>query len=352
MPSYGNANSTQSLMDERLEAQRRESRFDPTDIRLSEAAHCPRRQTLRILGYEGEPPTLDQQAVFDLGHEHEERMADLWRERYGGDAVLREVEVRTPFGTGHIDALVVPEKRLVEFKTTKARSVPYLPLEEHVAQATLYLHYHVIPLWGDEATAEIAYRIKETGRVLSFPLRYDPGLAARLVERLEAVKDAVEFGAPLPVPKGYSLDQFPCGWWDDAGSFQTCPFWRHCWTAEAPEGDADGRAGELLSRLREAEDAYRRAADGLEEAKRARDAARAAVGRIMDETGENTLRAGGVEATRIRASGWTTWDVKAAIEAGAVSEEALRPFARERKGNETWKVRDLAAIAARTKKGA
>jgi hypothetical protein len=342
--------TTQALMDERLESLRQEPRFDPADIRLSEAAHCPRRQTLRILGYEAEAPTLDQQGIFDLGHEHEERMADLWRERYGADAVLREVEVKTPFGTGHIDALVVPAKHLVEFKTTKASNVPYLPLEEHVAQVTLYLHYHVLPLWGDEATAEIAYRVKETGRVLSFPVRYDPELAARLVEGLQAVQDAVDFGIPLPVPRGYFLDQFPCGWWNDAGEFQTCAFWRHCWSVQP--GEEDEQLAALLVRLREAEEGYRRASGELDRAKQARDAARAAVGRVMDEAGQNTLRAGGIEAVSIRASGWTTWDVRAAIEAGVVTREAMRPFERTRAGNETWKVRDLAEIATRSRKGA
>lgn len=342
---------TATLMDEHLEAQRAIRRFDPTEIRLSEAAHCSRRQTLRILGYEAEPDALDQLSVFNSGHEHEERLADLWRARYPGDGnILREVEVASPFGTGHMDVWVVPIRHYVECKTTTKKALRYLPLEEHVAQVTLYLHYYILPTGG--GTAEIAYRIKETGRVISYPVAYDPKLAERLFARLQAVKDAVEFGSPLPMERGLLLDRFPCGWEGDDGSLVTCPFWKHCWTADA-EATTDAEATiRLLQEYKALDDAYRAADKTADAAKDRRERTRQALGKIMDAAGRGVVRAGGLEVIRSKASGWVYYDGRAAITAGVVSAEAMRPYERTREGNVTWTLRDLAAIKEKRKKGA
>ena len=345
---------TAELMDRHLEARRNEQRFDPREIRLSEAGHCSRRQTLRILGYDEDPTTLDQEAIFDFGHEQEEHMADLWRALYPGEGeVQREVEVHSPFGTGHMDVWIAPIRHYVECKTTKKKSIPYLPLEEHVDQVTLYEHFSILPTGG--GTAEIAYKIKETGRVLSFPVVYDRKRAERLVARLQAVKDAVAFGSPLPMERGMSLDQFPCGWEGDDGRLVTCPFWRHCWTAEAQETTREPATAKLLARLKAAEDGYRAAKKAEEEEERERNLLRQAVLKIMavdgvtNDTGWTVLVAGGVEAAIKPKAGRTTYDGRAAIAAGVVTEKAFAPFVHRGEPQTMWAVRDLVALKAKLK---
>ena len=349
--------STADLMDRQLEAHRQEQRFDPKEIRLSEAGHCSRRQTLRILGYEADGTTLDQQAIFDFGHEQEEHIADLWRVLYPGEGeVQREVEVVSPFGTGHMDVWITPIRHYVECKTTKKKSVPYLPLEEHVDQVTLYEHYHILPTGG--GTAEVAYKVKETGRVLSFPVVYDPKRAKRLIARLQAVKDAVAFGSPLPMQRGMSLDQFPCGWEGDDGKLVTCPFWRHCWTAEAQETTREPATVDLLARLKAAEDGQREAKKAQDEREHERNLLREAVLKIMsvdgvtNDTGWTVLVAGGIEAAIKPKAGRTTYDGRAAIAAGVVTEEAFAPFVHRGEPQTMWAVRDLAALKTKVGKGA
>lgn len=200
--------------------QSRRRAFASTEIRLSEAGGCARRQTLRILGYPAAPHSERQLAIFSVGDLWEDWLAAIWQRRYPGQ-VERQVGVPTPFGTGHIDLWVAPERLIVECKTTREASRPYLPLAEHVSQVTLYLHY-----WGLErdAAAEIAYVLKETGEVISIPVEYDADRAARLVRRLERIQQAVTAGTPLPVPTRYAADRFPCAWKDGR-----CQYWQHCW---------------------------------------------------------------------------------------------------------------------------
>jgi hypothetical protein len=158
--------TTADLHTAALAEARTQNTFDPREIRLSAAGGCPRKQTLRILGYPADEPDTQQLSIFQTGHYWEDYIAQLWESRYPGQ-VQRQVPVDTKYGTGHIDIWVEPLRHLVESKTTKAARRADLPLAEHVDQVHLYLHF-----WGQArgATAEIAYVIKETGEVLTFPV--------------------------------------------------------------------------------------------------------------------------------------------------------------------------------------
>lgn len=198
----------------------------PGGIHLSEAGSCQRKQTLRILGYRAEAPSDGQQAIFNAGVVWEDYIGRLWAEKYPRQ-IRRQIPVPTPYGTGYLDLWIAPEKKLIEVKTTRSHRWGFLPLSEHVAQVQLYLHF-----WGiaHEATAELAYVLKESGEILSIPVIYDAALAAQLEGNLQRVQDALGQKEVLPIPAGYVPGRFPCGW-----TGGRCAFWEHCWGATKAE---------------------------------------------------------------------------------------------------------------------
>ena len=155
-----------------------------------------------------------------------------------------------------------------------------------------------------------------------------------------------------------SLDQFPCGWEGDDGRLVTCPFWRHCWTADAQETTRELATVELLARLKAAEDGQREAKKAQDERERERNLVREAVLKIMsvdgvtNDTGWTVLVAGGIEAAIKPKAGRTTYDGRSAIAAGVVTEEAFAPFVHRGEPQTMWNVRDLAALKAKLGKGA
>jgi len=339
--------STETLYTARLTARQARQKFDPTEIRLSEVGHCLRRASLRILGYDSMPTTLRQESVFLSGDEHEEAIASLWEEAYPGE-IDRQVEVQSPYGTGHMDVWVKSLRHYVECKSTTKKSVPYLPHEDYVDQVTLYHHYYIQPTGG--GTAELAYRVKETGEIISIPVPYDPERAKRLIARLEDLQGAVAFGQPLPIPKGSSMDQFPCGYRDQAQEWVPCPFWHHCWDATANDTENPeiaklvGRYRELTAELTTRQEAVSTVKDELEDLQ-------AALAFHMKTMGTNTVSADGFEVRRTYRRGWTYYDARQAIAQGAVDEQVLQPFEKERNGSVQWSVRDLSELRAK-KKGA
>lgn len=342
-PAEGGVPTSERLYADFLERRRREEKFDSREIRLSGVGHCQRAESLRVLGYPGEPTTPRQEAIFAAGDRFEDEMFEVWDSRYPGQ-VVRQVEVVHPWGKGHLDLLVTPAKRYVECKTTTEKQRPHLPFASHVEQVQLYFHYDLWPRWGAEATAEIAYRIKETGEVLSVPVRYDPAYAEELVARLKTLQDAAAFGVPLPMPEDVSLDRFPCGWTDAGGNFVTCAFWRHCWSPEDREA-ADAVAASLVGRYREADDAYRTAQALADAAKAELDRVREAVSKVMGQGRTGVLFADGYELKRVTGSGWSYYDGRAAIRSGVVTKAAMEPFRRERAGTTQWFLRDLRKMA-------
>ncbi|MCY0886470.1 MAG: hypothetical protein OWV35_11455 [Firmicutes bacterium] len=341
--------TTAALQAEALAARAREQTFDPKEIRLSEAGQCGRRQTLRALGYEPAPHTLRELAIFETGHLVEDRLLGYWEDRYPGQ-VLRQVEVRTPFGTGHIDGYVEPLRHLVECKTTTEKHRDHLPLASHVDQVTLYLHF-----WGHGrgADAEITYYVKETGQVLSFPVSYDPDRAEALIQNLIAVQAAIQLlQEPLPVPEDYQATRYPCAWYTPEG-LARCPYWRHCWgdrivagrdprppappppVLEAPELARDLAA---YAALRQQLTAVQRHLDTVKAELATYEAGFA---QLLDEAGAHVLRADGLEVRRTPVAGRTTWDVDRAIADGVVDAAALEPYRKVGAGYTRWTVRPI-----------
>ena len=314
--------------------------FDPREMRLSEVGQCSRRQTLRMLGYPAEEPTPQQLSIFDTGHRLEDFVYQLWARRYPR-RVLRQIRVRTPYGTGHIDLWVVPERKIVEVKsTTRARRAD-LPLESHVDQLHMYQYF-----WGarHHATLELAYVVKETGEIVPFPIPYDGARARQLIANLIAVQGAVEMTRePLPVPREYTAFRYPCSW-----GAERCTFWTHCWGPDAvtTEGSgnnrvvmaaADALAPDLATyqTLRRQRSALVAQADTLKEQI---EVLEAGFERFLATHGASALKAGPFWLRRTVVPGRVTYDTRAALDAGVVSEAALAPFQKAGASSTRWTV--------------
>ncbi len=320
------------------------SKFDPHEIRLSEAGQCPRRQTLRALGYVATPPTLREMAIFETGHLAEERITALWEKQFPvPDQLVREVEVRTEFGVGHIDLWIEPIKHIVECKTTTEKRLKDLPLQSHVAQVTMYLHFY-----GNErgATAEISYLIKETGEIKSFPVTYDRQYARQLIVGLMEVQAAITMlREPLPIPEDYQATSYPCAWYTPQG-LRRCGFWEHCWGSQVAtvveKKDVVAVVPPLAEDIKEY--AKLRSHQLLLESqidliKVRRDALEAGFGDILDDRQANVLRADDVAVSRSVINGRTTTDIKAAIADGVITEDVIKPYQKTSEPYSRWTVR-------------
>ncbi|NMP22633.1 hypothetical protein [Sulfobacillus harzensis] len=320
------------------------SKFDPHEIRLSEAGQCPRRQTLRALGYVSTPPTLREMAIFETGHLAEERITALWAKQFPGpDQLVREVEVRTEFGVGHIDLWVEPIKHIVECKTTTEKRIKDLPLQSHVAQVTMYLHFY-----GNErgATAEVAYLIKETGEIRSFPITYDRQYARQLIVGLMEVQAAITMlREPLPIPEDYQATSYPCAWYTPQG-LRRCGFWDHCWGSQVATVVEKKDVVAVIPPLAQDVQEYAklRAQQQLLESqidliKVRRDALEAGFSDVLDDRQANVLRAGDVTVSRSVVEGRTTTDIKAAIADGVIAEDVIKPYQKTSHPYARWTVR-------------
>lgn len=324
--------TTEELYIEKLKARQAGRKFDPHEIRLSEVGHSLRAATLRMLDYPALPTTLEQESIFLSGDEHEEHLAALWEERYPG-GIDRQVVVRHPWGEGHMDIWVRPIRHYVEAKTTKKASRNYLPLQAHVDQVQLYHHFFIQPTGG--GTAEIAYRIKETGMVVSKKVKYDPVYVEELLSRIHTMRDAVDLGVPLPVPEGFSPDRFPCAWPGPDGKLITCPYWNQTWNIpDTSNGDA--AIEEALALYKHLDHQHRRAKELMGLIEDRLETVQGRIAQLMDERKTSTFVAHRFRVHRSFAAGRTYWNVPKAIKDGVVSQDAMTPYESQAKPSTRW----------------
>ena len=350
--------TTAALLAAALLADAATQTFDPHEIRLSEAGQCGRRQTLRALDYVPTPPTPRQLAIFRAGHAIEDWMLRHWEAAYPGQ-VQHQIAVTTPFGVGHIDGWVTPIHHLVECKSTTRKHRDHLPMSSHVDQVTLYLHF-----WGQarEATAEIAYYLKETGEIVSCPVTYDPDRAARLIAGLQEVQAAITIlEDPLPIPPGFQSTQFPCAWHTDDG-LERCGFWAYCWGDQMTPG-ADGDALTLNAPALAEEvlqyQAVRQRYDAAQAQLRSLEAERklyeATFRDLMLPHQARRLQSGEWVVRRTPIAGRTTTDVEQMVADGLIDRDTLAAYQSQAPGYDRWDVKPAhppTASRARRKKGA
>lgn len=113
--------------------------FAPTAIRASEAARCYRQATLRALGHEPAEHTPETLEYFQRGKLFEEYVVRQIEAKHGKENVRRQVEIDWGFDEpGHADALIVPERILVEVGSTTS---PASAWDYKLAQLRLYLRF-------------------------------------------------------------------------------------------------------------------------------------------------------------------------------------------------------------------
>jgi hypothetical protein len=110
---------------------------------------------------------------------------------------------------------------IVEAKSTTSDKQRFIPDKQYIDQVLWYMHFFGNALG---ATAEIAYAIRDTQEIISFPITYDAERVEALIRWAERVSAAVRSGQPLSRPEYMIAERFPCSW----GSGR-CQYFEHCY---------------------------------------------------------------------------------------------------------------------------
>ncbi|MGI6657795.1 MAG: hypothetical protein ACOX4N_00030 [Dethiobacteraceae bacterium] len=333
------------------------TRFNPRELRLSENGSCPRKRVLRALGYSiTHPMTLEDAKNFEKGRAIELWVTNILEQLYPGE-IIREFVVNHPYGDpigeGHVDIVWPSKKLLVEIKAvSEERANQGLPIQDHVDQLMGYLHFKKDPDGKRYYTqGKIIYLI--IGRYGITPVEYPVFYVPEKGEALEAemrdlwVNHVLQEIVPF-VPKDAHAKGFPCYWESTDLKGNTCPhyceFHGHCWTEDSflddicTELDDNKELFAEYHRVREtmkaldSENKKLRAQKGVLEAR---------LSRLYEKLGEKKLIAGDIQISRAVIKGRVSYDIKSALECGAVDMEAIKPFMSQSPGYERFTVRKV-----------
>ena len=119
------------------------SEFAPRAVRASEAARCYRMAAYRALGAPAISPDPQVEEYFYRGRVFEEIEVRRLEAKFGKENVRRQVAIDWGMGEdGHADAYVVPEKALVEIKSTTTPTFSSPMVDMAIAQLRLYLRFY------------------------------------------------------------------------------------------------------------------------------------------------------------------------------------------------------------------
>ncbi len=325
------------------------TRFDPREIRLSEAGGCPRRRAAAHAGLvEPEETTEWNGGYFLRGRLAEMVIRTAFASRFPSRCRY-EVPVHHPWGTGHADLWFPAEKLLLEIKsatTDASGGTPDLPRAWHLAQLQAYLHFLRDPA-GHRRTEHAILCYILLGQRVSwrmFPVLYRPEVGAQIESTLTDIHRRATNGTALDAPQHPDASAYgpPCVLRSAHGDFTRCPLWDHCWTGikrdETIEADPELSAliteYAALYREKKAAEAEAEQADRLMKTMQEKlEAAYAALD-------AKRVRAAGVTITRSPRNGRKSIDTEAAIAAGAIEAAALEPFTSNGNPYVTWLVRD------------
>lgn len=335
-----------------------DSRFDPTEWRMSKVGHpCDRYLVLSRLGVAQRPPDRRDLAYFLRGRIVERWVVDLYRRRYP-HRVRAQFPVRLdlqPGGdpltlTGHVDLWIVPERMILEVKSvTPAQLEAGLPREADLAQVQLYLYAMQRRRRSPRPErAELVY--VSMGREVDFrvlPVAPDTEAAQRCVERIGRL-EAMARARRVP-PVEFWPDEYPCSHLEAGGQVRRCPFFTHCHGALALAGPdfpaaqvPDGHIGSVARSWMAAKAEERRAQEAYEQARAVRRAIeQEQILPLAEQLGNDCLIGDGYQIRVRRYPGRVSWDIDAAMLCGAVSAEALEPFRRVGEGYVTVDVRAI-----------
>jgi len=237
--------------------------FAPTALRASELARCARMAAGRGIGWAHEEYDEQTRRYFARGHLYTEYVARQLRAKHGSTNVLTEVEIDWPLGTGHGDIYVVPDKLLVEVKSTVTPTTSSPMFEMAVEQLRIYLRFH------PDAEHGALYLINpsDLSREDVFRVELTDEDVARIDNAVGSVSHAISLGDTEHLPARV------CSKPSQARG-RLCPFAEACfegWVEPEPEGVTDADALSVVSELaaiKQEESVHRRALSALEEGRK------------------------------------------------------------------------------------
>lgn len=292
--------------------------FTPTEVRASEMARgCERMSVLRALGHTPAEPGTEEREWFRRGHLFEHYVVSQLEAKHGKANVVRQPEIHHPLGVGHSDALIVPERLLVEVKSTAAGTLTTPVFENGVRQLKIGIRYH------DGADEGALYMIN--------PSTLKPADVFRVVLTDE---DAAEIDAMFDrIAESIHTATLPdrvCAK-PSNGRGYLCPFIAACfdgWEAPADPVVTDPHAVELAKRWAQAKQDEKQHAIEAKAAEQIRKDAAAELAEYVDE-GDTII--GPYRVRRWHVNGKTSFSVKAA-EAAGVPRDLLAPYMSEGAG--------------------
>ena len=286
--------------------------FVQTEVRASEVARgCERMSVGRATGWEPEEPTGEAKEWFARGHLFEWYVGKQLDAKHGRENIIRQPEFQHPLGKGHSDFLIVPERLLVEVKSTQAGTLTTPVFENGVTQLKIGVRYH------PDADRGALYMINPS------TLRPADIFNVALTDADIADIDAT-FARIAAHIDARTLPDRVCTKPGQARG-RMCPFAATCfadWEAPEPGEVTDPAALELASRivaLKNDERTHKLAYEAIEAARKE---AQAELAEYVDE-GESTV--GPFNVKRWHVNGKQSFQVKAAVAAG-ISMELLAPF--------------------------
>lgn len=286
--------------------------FVKTEVRASEVARgCERMSVLRALDAEPADPTGEEREWFARGHLFEHYVVSQLEAKHGKPNVIRQPEIHHPLGVGHSDALIVPERLLVEVKSANAGSLKTPSFENGVTQLKIGLRFR------DDADQGALYMINPSTLKPAdvFVVRLTDEDIEEIDETFARIQEAIE---------REQLPERVCAK-PSNGRAYLCPFIVPCFDGwEQPEVEEIDEAEALtvtseLAAIKEQEKTHRAALAVLEEGRKD---AQERLGGLVP-VGDSVV--GPFAVKRIHKSRGPAFSVKA-YEAAGHSLEALAEF--------------------------
>lgn len=307
--------------------------FPQTEVRLSEMARgCARLSYYRATGEQPAEHDSEQLEWFQRGHLFEHYVVSQLIAKHGADNVERNYPIQHPLGVGHADALIGPERLLVEIKSSTTGTLSTPVFDNGVRQLKRYLHYA-----DDVADRGALYMINPTtlkpADVFEVRLTDDDReeIATEMVELARAIESRE---APARVCSKPSQAR---------GYF--CPFAATCFggwepdpLAEITSPDALAAASELAA-IKQNEAQAKATLKALEEGRKDAEA------RLAELVPVGKSVVGPFELTRTHVKRQPSFSVKA-YQAAGHSLEPLAEFFRDGAEYDTWKVTQAESAGA------
>lgn len=153
------------------------------------------------------------------GIEESIRREDPFEENY-----LTEIEVQSGDMKGHIDLYIKDEGLVVDWKTTKVKSLRYFPSEQQRWQVQVYGWLLAQNGYEVKEVSLVAIpRDGEMGEIRVHREAYDPQIASTALVWLNSIKEIVATEAPAPAPEErVAFCSKYCSFYDPSGEIG-CP---------------------------------------------------------------------------------------------------------------------------------